>query len=150
MLRNLLLIKTQSLKRNQSNQTTVVRSSVDVQELARLCIYHSGGSEQLPSLQKDSTLHFEQTIPARRFSNQQLSDLSNESNTIKCECPKHITELLRDLVAFEIYSAECENESSEDAALHSYLHATTAQARSMLEEALSHLIRVEGISIKMN
>ena len=138
------------IKRNQSNQTTVVRSSVDVQELARLCIYHSGGSEQLPSLQKDSTLHFEQTIPARRFSNQQLSDLSNESNTIKCECPKHITELLRDLVAFEIYSAECENESSEDAALHSYLHATTAQARSMLEEALSHLIRVEGISIKMN
>ena len=138
------------IKRNQSNQTTVVRSSVDVQELARLCIYHSGGSEQLPSLQKNSTLHFEQTIPSRLFSNQQLSDLSSVSNTIKCECPKHITELLRDLVAFEIYSAECENENTEDAALHSYLHATTAQARSMLEEALSHLIRVEGISIKMN
>lgn len=135
------------IKSNQSNQTTIVRSSVDVQELARLCIYHSGGSEQLPSLQKDSTLHFEQTIPARRFSNRQLSELANVSNTIKCECPKHITDLLRDLVAFEIYSAECENENKEDAALHSYLHATTAQARSMLEESLSHLIRVEGISI---
>ncbi len=138
------------IKSNQSNQTTVVRSSVDVQELARLCIYHSGGSEQLPSLQKDSTLHFEQTIPARRFGNQQLSELANLSNTIRCECPKHVTELLRNLVAFEIYSAECENENTEDAALHSYLHATTAQARSILEEALSHLIRVEGISIKMN
>ena len=32
----------------QSHQTTVVRSSVDVQELARLCISHSGGSEKLP------------------------------------------------------------------------------------------------------
>ncbi len=138
------------IKSNQSNQTTVVRSSVDVQELARLCIYHSGGSEQLPMLQNESTLHFEQTIPARCFSNQQLSELSKLSKTIKCECPKHITELLRDLVAFEIYSTECENENSEDAALHSYLHATTAQARSMLEEALSHLMRVEGISIKMN
>lgn len=138
------------IKRNQSNQTTVVRSSVDVQELARLCIYHSGGSEQLPSLQNDSTLHFEQTIPARCFSNKQLSKLANLSDTIKCECPKHITDLVRDLVAFEIYSAECENENAEDAALHSYLHATTAQARSMLEESLSHLIRVEGISINDN
>ena len=136
------------IKRNQSNQTTIVRSSVDVQELARLCIYHSGGSEQLPSLQANSTLHFEQTIPTRCFSDKQLSELAMLSNTIKCECPKHISNLVRDLVAFEIYSAECENENSEDAALHSYLHATTAQARSMLEEALSHLIRVEGITIK--
>ncbi len=131
----------------QSSQTTVIRSSVDVQELARLCIYHSGGSEGLPSLEIGSTLHFEQTIPARSFSNKQLAELSKISNTIKCECPKHITELVRDLVAFEIYSAECENESSQDAALHSYLHATTAQARSMLEESLLHLMKVEGISI---
>lgn len=131
----------------QSSQTTVVRSSIDVQELARLCIYHSGGSEGLPSLEIGSTLHFEQTIPARSFSNKQLAELSKISNTIKCECPKHITELVRDLVAFEIYSAECENESNQDAALHSYLHATTAQARSMLEESLLHLMRVEGISI---
>jgi len=136
------------IKSTQSNQTTIVRSSVDVQELARLCIYHSGGSEQLPSLQTNSTLHFEQTIPSRCFSNKQLSEFAKLSNTIKCECLKHISDLLRDLVAFEIYSAECENENTEDAALHSYLHATTAQARSMLEEALTHLIRVEGISIK--
>lgn len=137
------------IERNQSAQTTVVRSSVDVQELARLCIYHSGGSEQLPGLETGSTLHFEQTIPARCFSNKQLSELAKLSNTIKCECPKHISDLVRDLVAFEIYSAECENENAEDAALHAYLHATTAQARSMLEEALSHLTRVEGISIQM-
>jgi len=138
----------QHIEQLQSSQTTVVRSSVDVQELARLCIYHSGGSEKLPGLEVGSTLHFEQTIPARSFSNKQLAELSKLSNTIKCECPKHITELVRDLVAFEIYSAECENESSQDAALHSYLHATTAQARSMLEEALLHLMRVEGIKIQ--
>jgi len=132
----------------QSSQTTVVRSSVDVQELGRLCIYHSGGSEKLPGLEAGSTLHFEQTIPARSFSNKQLTSLSQLSNTIKCECPKHITELVRDLVAFEVYSAECENENNKDAALHSYLHATTAQARSMLEEALLHLMRVEGIKIQ--
>lgn len=135
------------IEKIQSSQTTVIRSSVDVQELARLCIYHSGGSEKLPGLEIGSTLHFEQTIPTRSFSNKQLSELSKLSNTIKCECPKHITELVRDLVAFEIYSAECENENKQDAALHSYLHATTAQARSMLEEALSHVMRVEGLSL---
>ena len=138
------------IENNQTTQTTVVRSSVDVQELARLCIYHSGGSEQLPGLENNSTLHFEQNVPARCFSNKQLSELANLSKTIKCECPKHITDLVRDLVSFEIYSAECENENNDDAALHAYLHATTAQARSMLEEALSHLIRVEGLTIKRN
>ncbi len=132
----------------QSSQTTVVRSSIDVQELGRLCIYHSGGSGRLPGLEVGSTLHFEQTIPARSFSNKQLLELAKRSDTIKCECPKHITELVRHLVAFEIYSAECENESKQDAALHSYLHATTAQARSMLEDALMHLMRVEGITIQ--
>jgi DNA-binding transcriptional MerR regulator len=131
----------------QSTQTTVVRSSVDVQELARLCISHSGGSDRLPTLKNDSTLHYEQTIPSRIFNNKQLVRLAGISSTIKCECPKHISHIIKDLVAFEIYSAECENENTQDAALHSYLHATTAQARSMLEEALSHLIRIEGIDV---
>ena len=137
----------QDIENLQNNQTTVVRSSVDIQELARLCIYHSGGSEKLPSLEQGSTLYFEQTVPTRSFSNKQLGKLAGISNTIKCECPLHVTNLVRDLVAFEVYSAECENQNSDDAALHAYFHATTAQARSMLEDALSHLIRVEGISL---
>ena len=131
----------------QSSQITVVRSAVDVQELARLCIFHSGGSERLPGLETGSTLHYEQTIPSRIFSNKQLTKLADISSTIKCECPKHLSDIVKDLVSFEIYSAECENENAQDAALHNFLHATTAQARSMLEEAMSHLIRVEGIDI---
>ncbi len=131
----------------QSSQVTVVRSAVDVQELARMCIYHSGGSEQLPALETGSTLHYEQTIPSRKFSNKQLSKLAGISSTIKCECPKHLSDIVTDLVSFEIYSAECENGNEQDAALHNYLHATTAQARSMLEEAISHLVRVEGIDL---
>lgn len=137
----------EQIEKLQSSQVTVVRSSVDVQELARICIVHSGGSEKLPSLQMGSTLHYEQTIPSRIFSNKQLAKLMAISNTLKCECPNHVSDLVNSLVAFEIYSAECENTNDQDAALHSYLHATTAQARSMMEEALSHLIRVEGIDI---
>lgn len=137
----------QQIEALQSSQTTVVRSAVDVQELARLCIFHSGGSERLPGLEAGSTLHYEQTIPSRKFSNRHLTTLASISSTIKCECPKHMSDIVKDLVSFEIYCAECENENEQDAALHSYLHATTAQARSMLEEAMSHLIRVEGIDL---
>lgn len=137
----------EQIEQLQSAQITVIRSAVDVQELARMCIIHSGGSEKLPTLQMGSTLHYEQTIPSRKFSNKQLYKLAAISNTIKCECPKHISDILRDLVAFEIYSMQCENENAQDAALHNYLHATTAQARSMLEEAMAHLIRVEGIDL---
>ncbi len=137
----------EQIEQLQSTQVTVVRSAVDVQELARMCIFHSGGSEQLPALENGSTLHYEQTIPARKFSNQQLTKLAGILSDMKCECPKHLSGIVKDLVAFEIYSAECENENEQDAALHNYLHATTAQARSMLEEAMVHLIRLEGIDV---
>ena len=137
----------QQIEELQSSQITVVRSAVDVQELARLCIFHSGGSERLPGLEAGSTLHYEQTIPSRKFSNKQLTELASMSSAIKCECPKHMSDIVKDLVSFEIYSAECESENEQDSALHNYLHATTAQARSMLEEAMSHLIRVEGIDL---
>ena len=48
---------------------------------------------------------------------------------------------------FEQYSEECENRTREDAALHAYLHQTTARARLMLEETLVKLIEVEGLDI---
>ena len=49
------------------------------------------------------------------------------------------------LNAFETYSAECKNQSSQDATLHAYLHHATAQARYKMEKALEHVIQVENI-----
>ena len=46
---------------------------------------------------------------------------------------------------FEIYSAQCENRDDDDAALHRYLHQVTAQARSLIEEALERVAAAEGI-----
>ena len=66
---------------------------------------------------------------------------------LQCECPKHLSDLIKNLVAFEIYSAECENKSPDDAALHSFLHATTAQSRAILEDALAHVIAYEKIEV---
>ncbi len=81
----------------------------------------------------------------RRFNNLQLATLARASTSIDCECPHHLAQLVGDLSAFEIYSANCANRDEEDAALHRYLHKTTAQARALIEEALERVAKAEGI-----
>ncbi len=84
-------------------------------------------------------------IAPRRFNNQQLTNLAQASTAIDCECPHHLAQLVGDLTAFEVYSANCANRDEEDAALHRYLHQTTAQARALIEIALERVAEAEGI-----
>jgi hypothetical protein len=84
-------------------------------------------------------------IPPRRFSNSQLIKLAQASTAIDCECPHHLAQLVGDLTAFEVYSAQCANRDDDDAALHRYLHQTTAQARGLIEVALERVADAEGI-----
>jgi hypothetical protein len=88
---------------------------------------------------------FTGTVPPRRFNNIQLTSLAQASTQIDCECPHHLAHLVGDLTAFEVYSANCANRDEEDAALHRYLHRTTAQARALIEAALERVAKVEGI-----
>ena len=62
-----------------------------------------------------------------------------------CECPAHLVDLVISLSAFEVYSAQCENRNPEDAALHADLHRTTAQARALMEQALTQVATAEGL-----
>ena len=87
------------------------------------------------------------SVSPRRYSNEDLSRLAAVSTAVKCECPKHLAELITDLVAFERYSSECENRNLKDAALHAYLHATASHARNIIEDALAHVVEVEGITL---
>jgi DNA-binding transcriptional MerR regulator len=87
-------------------------------------------------------------VPAPRlFTREQLSALANADSSIDCECPQQLSQLVADLSAFEIYSANCANRNEDDAALHRYLHGTTAHARSLIEEALDRVVRSEGLKI---
>ncbi len=112
----------------QSPQVSAIRSPIDAYELARLCLDCSG----------------EDSIPTRRYNSKQLGGLVRLSSSIQCECPKHLSDLIKSLVAFEIYSAECESKNERDADWHSYLHATSAQSRAILEDALAHVIKHEN------
>ena len=84
-------------------------------------------------------------IPARRFTPQQLTKLGMASTSIDCECPQHLAQLITALSAFEVYSASCKSRNEEDAALHRYLHRTSASARSLIEAALERVARAERL-----
>jgi hypothetical protein len=76
-----------------------------------------------------------------------LSRIAAASPTVKCECPHHLVQLVSSLVAFETYSRECEHRNADDAALHAFLHAATAQARATMEAALARVVEAEGIDV---
>jgi len=86
-------------------------------------------------------------IPPRAFTDEQLVRIAKVSSVVKCECPQHLASLLSGLIAFERYSEQCEDRSESDAAIHAYLHLTTARARASMEIALSEVLTEEGITV---
>lgn len=86
-------------------------------------------------------------IPDRRYSDDDLAQLAQASSAVKCECPEHLAGLIERLAAFEDYSAHCENENREDAAIHMMLHGVAAHARRSLEDALQRVVEFEQIEL---
>lgn len=84
---------------------------------------------------------------APRFDERMLAQLAQISTTVRCECPRHVVDLLLSLRAFERYSAECENRSPADAELHRLLGRVAGSARALFEEALVRVAQAEGITL---
>lgn len=76
----------------------------------------------------------------RQFDETQLSAARGLQGNVDCECPRHISELVQSLASFERYSADCQVENWQDAAVHSRIYAYTAQARWLMEKALSAVV----------
>jgi hypothetical protein len=85
--------------------------------------------------------------PAPRFDERTLAQLAQISTTVRCECPRHVVDLLLSLRAFERYSAECENRSPADAELHRQLGRYAGSARALFEEAFVRVAQAEGIPL---
>ncbi len=127
----------------ETSRITPLRAPISVAELRRICL----GTTSLSPLPQEKGFIVTGPIPPRRYDNDTLGRIAVASTTVKCECPHHLAELIMSLCAFETYSAECESQGKEDAALHAHLHATTAAARSMLEETLARLVETERLQI---
>jgi MerR family transcriptional regulator, light-induced transcriptional regulator len=133
---------------------TALRAPVDATEIQLACLadIHLALRPVIAAGKNDegTPQEFERPegeIPLRAYSDDQLVRLAGLSSAVKCECPQHLASLLSALVAFEAYSERCEDRSERDAAIHAYLHRTTAEARSVMEVALSEVLRHEGISL---
>ena len=128
-----------------------VRTPVDVLELRSTILGAYSSMAAVPATgakvadTQATDWQFDGPVAPRRFNNKQLSRLARASTAIDCECPHHLAQLVGDLTAFEIYSAQCANRDDEDAALHRYLHQTTAEARALIEVALARVAEAEGI-----
>ena len=126
-----------------------LRAPVTVDDVrAAILRAYTPAAASKPTAQPEPAEHdwaYSGPIAARRFSQQQLAMLAQASTAIDCECPHHLAQLVSDLSAFEIYSANCANRDEDDAALHAYLHQTTAGARALIEVALEKVAIAEGI-----
>ena len=85
--------------------------------------------------------------PQRRYTDEQLARLLEISSAIDCECPNHLAKIVEGLIAFELYSKDCENRNEEDAKIHAMLYRRTSQARAIMEEALEELVVFEKLEV---
>ena len=128
---------------------TAIRGPVNAEELRLACLADIQLGQPQPSGPAfDAEPPAERVdVPERKFSPQQLAKLSKISSKIQCECPRHLSNLLFGLTAFESYSSECESRNAEDQEVHRFLSETTGRARAMMEESLERVLEHEGIEI---
>ncbi|HKJ17547.1 MAG TPA: MerR family transcriptional regulator [Xanthomonadales bacterium] len=128
----------------------VLRAPVSTEELAAGVIRTYAAhpkQRQKPSAEAPPSRDWESegAIAPRRFNRQQLANLAGITSDVDCECPRHLAQLVSDLSAFEIYSSQCASRNDDDAALHRYLHRTTAEARALVEGALEEVAVAEEL-----
>ena len=135
-----------ALKRLPASKYVCLRAPVSPQTIQQQCMHQASELQVLPFDDMDPSL-FEHTTPGRRFDDETLTRIADVTSSIKCECPRHLAELISSLAAFEQYSSECESRNDRDAAVHDYLNKSTARARYIIETALQKLIEIDNIKV---
>lgn len=92
-------------------------------------------------------MRLEQQAPMRRYNDLQLAALQDVRSAVNCECPNQVADLVLQLVAFETYSAQCQNKNEKDAQMHRLLARVTGHARAVMEYGLKELCAFEGIDL---
>ncbi len=121
----------------------VARAPTDMAEIVLLCEAALAAGSAPPGA---ASLRL--TAPApRRFDDQALHVLASVRNSVHCECPRHLSEILLMLNSFERYSEQCAAKTVADALLHEQLSHAAGAARELLEAALERLARADGLPL---
>lgn len=95
-------------------------------------------------------LYVSKQAPERRYSDLALQKAANMSSSIDCECPHHLAEIIKELLAFETYSSQCQSKDKAGEDLHRQIYLRTAQARAIMEELLQSVLEQEGIDLSVS
>jgi hypothetical protein len=138
-----------TLERLDARRIVTKRAPVDGAELRRWCLALHQSDRVIAQRQLEAAegVDISLPIPPRRFAEGQLARIAAASRAVRCECPHHLADLVSALAAFEGYCEECESRHADDAALHAFLHASTAHARALMETALARVVAAEGIEV---
>jgi MerR family transcriptional regulator, light-induced transcriptional regulator len=121
----------------------VCREPVSGRELAQIIAATRGGESTATA-----TAGAGPQIAARRFSDDALADLAERASSVACECPRHLAEIVMQLVGFERYSEECGSANPADAALHRHLRSMAGAARTLFEESLAQVLAQNRIEVR--
>ena len=136
-----------TLQQLPRSKCSTLRAPADPQTVQDHCIAVTGQRPAGSEGETDEAISPVESAPPRRYDDETLARVATVSSTVKCECPRHLAELITGLSAFEQYSTECESRDPKDAALHAYLNATASRARHMIETALAQVIEAENITL---
>jgi len=121
----------------------VARAPSDMAEVVLLCHAALPGKRQ--QLQHHGAAG--ERVAPPRFDEQALNRIAASGNSVMCECPRHLSEILLMIGSFERYSKQCGARNPADAALHIELGHAAGMARSLLETALERLARADGLPL---
>ena len=82
---------------------------------------------------------------ARRYSQGELLNIASASDAAGCHSPRHLTELIEALSAFEEHSEACVRDDSAHGPRHAATASAISRARSTLEEELGEWIEATGL-----
>jgi len=125
----------------------VARVPAEMGELAPLCRSALAG-QRLPA-SRPAANSVSKPAP-RRFDEEALANISAAGNSMTCECPRHLSDLLLMVGSFETYSAGCASRNPEDARLHQALELAAGRARVILEAAMEQLARTDNLPLPAN
>lgn len=81
---------------------------------------------------------------ARKFTQDELNNIMEQSLIRQCACPSLLTRLLSDTRYLHAFQETCLNESPADQRIHAAIAETTALVAAKLEECLGEVLLLEG------
>lgn len=136
------LANPQQLAELKSQGITLLQGTLS-SEAIDLAVKESIELQTTKSLLKQSSERFDLDLPLQQprfFDENELEDAANMDNILDCECPSHLSEIIKKLNEFEKYSQQCGAENWNQAATHACIYAYTSKARSLMEQALMAVI----------